>query len=70
MSPPTTTFPLSDLSSQINVLPSGKPRHPPINLEKDCVLKELVQYKCNLEGTDKKGGPDIICQPVVRLLRQ
>jgi inner membrane protease subunit SOM1 len=70
MAPPTPTFHLSNLESQINVLPSGKPRNPPINLEKDCVLKEMVQYKCNLEDKDKKGGPDIVCQPVVRLLRR
>lgn len=36
----------------------------------DCALKELVQYKCNVELSEKTGKPDIICEPVVRLLRQ
>jgi inner membrane protease subunit SOM1 len=69
MAPPTPTFPVTDLPTQINLLPSGKQRNPPLNLS-DCVLKELVQYKCNLGDKDKMSGPDIVCQPVVRLLRK
>ncbi|CBX91706.1 predicted protein [Plenodomus lingam JN3] len=36
----------------------------------DCALKELVQYKCNIttQGA-KEAQPNIICEPVVRLLR-
>lgn len=36
----------------------------------DCALKQLVQYKCNIEVRDKTRKPNIICEPVVRLLRQ
>ncbi|KAL6709361.1 hypothetical protein ACN47E_001768 [Coniothyrium glycines] len=69
MAPPTPTYPLSALESQLNTLPSGKPRSPPLVLS-DCALKELVQYKCNIQpAKDKRGQPSILCEPVVRLLR-
>jgi inner membrane protease subunit SOM1 len=71
MSPPLVVHPLSVLESQINTLPNGKARKSPVKLS-DCPLKELVQYKCNLafSETDKKAQPSILCEPVVRLLRQ
>lgn len=70
MPPPLPIYPLSALESQINVLPNGKARKPPVKLE-ECALKELVQYKCNVHPSDKEGAdPAIICEPVVRLLRQ
>lgn len=36
----------------------------------DCALKELVQYKCNIELSEKTRKPNVVCEPVVRLLRQ
>jgi inner membrane protease subunit SOM1 len=71
MPPPLPVHSLSDLESQINVLPNGKARKPPVKLS-DCALKELVQYKCNISipKGDKKKPPIIVCEPVVRLLRQ
>ncbi|KAF2125878.1 hypothetical protein P153DRAFT_299258 [Dothidotthia symphoricarpi CBS 119687] len=76
MPPPTPIHALSTLEAQINVLPSGKPRRPPIKLG-DCALKELVQYKCNIvepevrgEKVAEKGKGVVVCEPVVRLLRQ
>lgn len=73
MAPSTPIHPLSALETQINVLPSGKPRRPPINLN-DCALKELIQYKCNIVEPQAKDGKRqmgvIVCEPVVRLLRQ
>lgn len=70
MPPPLPVYPLSALESQINVLPNGKARKPPVKLE-DCALKELVQYKCNVQLSKEKGAdPEIICEPIVRLLRQ
>jgi len=60
----------SEMEAAINVLPNGKPRKPPINL-RDCELKELVQYKCNVKKSEKQGGkPNVICKPVVRMLRR
>ncbi|KAL7772445.1 hypothetical protein CFE70_002404 [Pyrenophora teres f. teres 0-1] len=58
MSPPLTMIHPSELEAAINVLPNGKPRKPPINLG-DCELKELVQYKCNIQKPEKKG--DHVC---------
>jgi inner membrane protease subunit SOM1 len=70
MSPPLPIHSLSALESQINVLPNGKARKPPVKLA-DCPLKELVQYKCNLDVSEGKGKrPTVVCEPVVRLLRQ
>jgi hypothetical protein len=71
MTPPLPILSLSELESQINVLPNGKARKPPIKLS-DCALKELVQYKCNLSvpKDGSKEPPTIVCEPVVRLLRQ
>jgi len=70
MSPPIPTIPLSTLESQLNTLPSGKPRKPPVSLA-DCALKELTQYKCNIAEVFEKGKePLIVCEPVVRLFRQ
>jgi inner membrane protease subunit SOM1 len=69
MAPATPIHALSALEAQINVLPSGKPRKPPVRLS-DCALKELVQYKCNIEVLEKTRKPTVICEPVVRLLRQ
>jgi inner membrane protease subunit SOM1 len=67
---PLPVHPLSTLESQINTLPNGKARKPPVKLS-DCALKELVQYKCNIEVPEQKGvTPAIICEPFVRLLRQ
>jgi hypothetical protein len=70
MSPPVVTHHLSDLESQINTLPNGKARKPPVNLL-ECPLRELVQYKCNVSVPKHKGEEvTIVCEPVVRLLRQ
>ncbi|KAF1360856.1 hypothetical protein EJ07DRAFT_114506 [Lizonia empirigonia] len=69
MAPATPIYPLGALESEINVLPNGKPRKPPVRLG-DCALKELVQYKCNIELSEKTGKPNVVCEPVVRLLRQ
>jgi hypothetical protein len=69
MAPATPIHSLSALESRVNVLPNGKPRKPPVRLG-DCALKELVQYKCNIEVSEKTRKPNVICEPVVRLLRQ
>jgi inner membrane protease subunit SOM1 len=69
MSPPLPLHSLHTLESQINLLPSGKPRKPPVKLS-DCALKELVQYKCNIQIPEKKGvQPTVVCEPFVRMLR-
>ncbi|KAF1948971.1 hypothetical protein CC80DRAFT_497820 [Byssothecium circinans] len=70
MAPPLPLIPPSALEAELNTLPSGKPRRPPLVLT-DCALKELVQYKCNIDKPVTRGArPVIYCEPVVRLIRQ
>ncbi|KAF2450053.1 hypothetical protein P171DRAFT_204368 [Karstenula rhodostoma CBS 690.94] len=70
MAPPTPVYPASALPSSINTLANGKPRKPPITDLRECTLKEMVQYKCNVEKSKVKGAqPLIVCDPVVRMFR-
>ncbi|EMD90260.1 hypothetical protein COCC4DRAFT_57053 [Bipolaris maydis ATCC 48331] len=70
MAPPVSAIPVSELEAQLNTLPSGRARNPPIALS-ECALKELVQYKCNVQPAEKRGGvPTVVCEPVVRMLRR
>lgn len=70
MAPPICAIPVSELEAQVNTLPSGKARNPPITLG-DCALSEFVQYKCNLQkGKDLGKEATIVCEPVVRMLRR
>lgn len=70
MAPPTPVYPVSALPTEINTLANGKPRKPPITDLKECPLKEMVQYKCNISKPKSKGAqPVIICEPVVRMFR-
>ena len=69
MAPATRIHGLSALEAQINVLPNGKPRKPAVRLG-DCALKELVQYKCNISVSEATRKPNVVCEPLVRLLRQ
>ncbi|CAN9294961.1 unnamed protein product [Alternaria sp. RS040] len=63
MAPPISTIPVSELEASINTLPSGKPRNPKVKLG-DCVLKELVQYKCLSEQPEKKAvASGVLCEP-------
>ncbi|KAF2798727.1 hypothetical protein K505DRAFT_192210, partial [Melanomma pulvis-pyrius CBS 109.77] len=69
MAPPLPTFHVSELPTKLNVLPSGKPRNPPIDLA-ECALKELVQYRCSAAKPKPGEKPVIVCEPVVRFYRQ
>ncbi|KAK7183259.1 hypothetical protein DPSP01_011798 [Paraphaeosphaeria sporulosa] len=69
MAPHTPIYPASSLPSEINTLANGKPRKPPITDLRDCALKEMVQYKCNVEKPKAGAPPLVVCDPVVRLFR-
>ncbi|KAF2713040.1 hypothetical protein K504DRAFT_128498 [Pleomassaria siparia CBS 279.74] len=69
MAPVISTFHVSDLPAQINTLPSGKQRNPPIKLE-ECPMKEMVQYRCNAQRPTGGRDPVVVCEPVVRFYRQ
>jgi len=70
MAPPLSPFLPTDLDWRVQVLPSGKRRKQPVELEK-CALKEITQYDCQTEykdANDKIGT--IVCTPVIRLFRR
>ncbi|KAF9741906.1 hypothetical protein PMIN06_007981 [Paraphaeosphaeria minitans] len=69
MAPPTPVYPVSSLLSEMNTLANGKPRKPPITNLRDCALKEMVQYKCNVDKPKPGKEPIVVCEPVVRLFR-
>lgn len=71
MAPLVETFPPEELSARINKLPNGKTRKPAVaDLAKECKLKELLQYNCDLNGPKEDPKSKIVCDPVLRLFRQ
>ncbi|KAF2106123.1 hypothetical protein BDV96DRAFT_508432 [Lophiotrema nucula] len=74
MAPLVPTLHVSALQSELNTLPHGKPRSPPLDLSQ-APRKELVQYRCNVRAKDGGGPPKqgqravIVCDPVVRFYR-
>jgi hypothetical protein len=66
MAPRIEEFPASALMDKINTLPSGKARKPPIlDLKKECDLREMIQYNCDLTKERR-----VECKPILRLFRQ
>lgn len=71
MPPLVESFPPSELTAaRINKLPSGQTRKPPISDLKECELKELIQYNCDLNGPKENLESRVRCEPVLRLFRQ
>lgn len=70
MPPLVEAFPASELAERINRLPSGKTRKPGVSDLKDCELKELIQYHCDLDGPQKDPKSKVVCKPFLRLFRQ
>jgi hypothetical protein len=71
MAPPIPVFHVSQLSTEVNTLPNGKPRKQRDKIDLlDCPLKEMVQYKCNFNKPKRGEKPVVICEPVVRFYRQ
>lgn len=69
MAPLVESFPASQLASRIQYVPNGKRRKPPVDL-KDCELKELLQYHCDLNGPKNDPKSVVECEPVMRLFRK
>ncbi|KAI7210340.1 hypothetical protein KC333_g8274 [Hortaea werneckii] len=69
MAPMVETFPPARLQQHAQYLPNGKARKPSVEL-KDCQLKELIQYECELRGPRESPRSKIVCEPVLRLFRQ
>ncbi|EME46599.1 hypothetical protein DOTSEDRAFT_61213 [Dothistroma septosporum NZE10] len=70
MPPLVEDFPASGLSERVNDLPSGKKRKPAVADLKNCDLKEMIQYNCDLDGPPEDPNSKVICEPVLRLFRQ
>ncbi|KAI6878149.1 hypothetical protein KC360_g2816 [Hortaea werneckii] len=69
MAPMVETFHPARLQQHAQYLPNGKARKPSVEL-KDCDLKELIQYECNLQGPRESPRSKIVCEPVLKLFRQ
>ncbi|KAI7158286.1 hypothetical protein KC349_g5001 [Hortaea werneckii] len=69
MAPMVETFPPARLQQHAQYLPNGKARKPSVEL-KDCDLKELIQYECELRGPRESPRSKIVCEPVLRFFRQ
>lgn len=66
--PATISFPSSELPKYINQTEKGQYRKPPVDLEK-CKLMEMTQYRCDVQGRDKKTSVTV-CKPMLRLFRR
>ncbi|KAF2435723.1 hypothetical protein EJ08DRAFT_729598 [Tothia fuscella] len=66
--PATISFPSSELTERVNKTEKGQYRKPPVELEK-CKLMEMTQYRCDVEGTDRKTARTV-CKPFLRLFRR
>lgn len=69
MAPLVESFPTSQLETRAQYVPNGKRRKPPVDL-KDCELKELIQYKCDLNGPPEDPKSKVTCEGIQRLFRK
>lgn len=69
MAPIVEAFPPSRLQQHVQYKPDGKAQKPPVDL-KQCELKEMIQYECELRGPKKDPRSKVVCEPLLRLFRQ
>lgn len=69
MAPLVEAFPPWQLEERVKLKPDGSVRKDAINL-RECKLKELVQYSCDLAGPQENPRTRVVCEPIVRLFRQ
>ena len=65
----TETFHPARLQQEVQYVSNGKVRKAPVDL-KQCELRELVQYECDLNGPKGDKKSRVVCQPILRLFRQ
>lgn len=58
-----------DLQPLVQTRLNNKPHKPPFDLKKDCELKEMVQYFCDLDGPKENPRSKVVCEPCLRLFR-
>lgn len=69
MAPPVEAFPAWQLPARVQYGPDGKRRKQAVDL-RECQLKEMVQYACELRGTKNNPRSKVVCEPIVRLFRK
>jgi len=69
MPPPIEAFPASQLENSIQYNTDGKLRKKRIDL-RECELKKLAQYQCELNELAGVNESKVICKPVLRLFRK
>lgn len=69
MTAPVEAFPAWQLPVRVQFTPDGKRRKIPVDL-RQCKLKEMVQYACELQGTPGNPKSKVVCEPIVRLFRR
>ncbi|KAK4897131.1 hypothetical protein LTR27_005024 [Elasticomyces elasticus] len=69
MAPLVETFHPARLQQHIQYQADGKVRKPPVDL-KQCALKELIQYECDLRGPLDDPKSKVVCDPVLKLFRK
>ncbi|KAK3051681.1 hypothetical protein LTR09_007337 [Extremus antarcticus] len=69
MAPLVEAFPPSQLSKRVQTTTKDRTQKPPVIL-KDCELKEMMQYFCDLDGPKEDKKSKVVCEPVLRMFRQ
>jgi hypothetical protein len=69
MAPLVEAFPPSQLEERIQTKLNGKVQKPPIEL-KQCQLKEMMQYMCDLDGPKNDPQSRVVCEPILRTFRK
>jgi inner membrane protease subunit SOM1 len=69
MAPSVEAFPPSQLATRVQYVSNGRKRKQPVDI-KDCELKELLQYKCDLNGPVNDRRSKVECEPIMRLFRK
>ena len=69
MAPLVEAFHPARLQQHVQYHANGKNRKPAVDL-KQCELKELFQYECNLNGPKQDPRSQVVCDPILRLFRK
>jgi hypothetical protein len=69
MAPLVESFHPRHLEERIQYTTDGKKRKQPVEL-KECELKEMIQYSCELDGPTGDPKSKVVCQPFLRLFRK
>ena len=68
MAPVVESFPVSELATRAQYIANGKRRKPPVDL-KDCELKEMLAFNCDLNGPQSDVRSRIKCESIMRTFR-